>query len=106
MVLELLERSPSGEIAGHGADRVTGFIARVDAHLPTLKDDTARRDFLDRQFDGWERRYARFLVTESECEPVRVANDPPQSADFLLTITGLAARRGALVERGIGGEHA
>jgi hypothetical protein len=53
-----------------------------------------------------ERRYARFLVTESECEPVRVANDPPQSADFLLTITGLAARRGALVERGIGGEHA
>jgi hypothetical protein len=106
MVLELLERSPSGEIAGHGADRVTRFIARVDAHLPTLKDDIARRDFLDQQLDGWEHRYARFLATEGECEPVRVANDPPQAADFLLAITELAARRSALDERGMRGEHA
>jgi hypothetical protein len=106
MVLELLERSPSGKTPGHGADRVTRFIARVDAHLPTLKDDTARRDFLDEQLDGWERRYARFLATEGECEPVRVANDPPQPADFLLTITGLAARRSALDEHGMRGEHA
>lgn len=78
------------------ADRVTRFIARVDAHLPTLKDDAARRAFLDRQLDGWEHRYAHFLATEGESEPVTTLADPPQAADFLLTLTGLASRRNAL----------
>lgn len=78
------------------ADRATHFIARVDAHLPTLADDAARRAFLDRQLAGWERRFARFVASDGESEPVIVAADPPQAADFLLTITGLAARRTAL----------
>jgi hypothetical protein len=78
------------------ADRVTRFIARVDAYLPTLKNDAARRTFLDRQLDGWERRYAHFLATEGESEPVTTFADPPQAADFLLTLTGLASRRNAL----------
>jgi hypothetical protein len=37
---------------------------------------------------------------------VTAANDPPQAADFLLTITGLAARRSALDAHGTGVEHA
>ena len=80
-------------------DRATRFIARVDDYLPTLADDAARRGFLDRQLDGWERRYARFIATEGQSEPIAVPADPPQAADFLLTITRLAARRMTLEER-------
>ncbi len=71
-------------------------IARVDAHLPTLCDDAARRAFLDRQLEGWEHRYARFLATEGTSEFATDTHDPPHAADFLLTITALAARRIAL----------
>ena len=84
------------------ADRVTRFIARGDAHLPTLADDAARRAFLDQQLEGWEHRYARFVASEGDTEPVTDAADPPQAADFLLTMTGLAARRMALGETGRG----
>ena len=80
----------------HRADRASRFIARVDAHLPTLCDDAARRAFLDRQLEGWEYRYARFLATEGASEPPADPADPPQAADFLLTITALAALRSAL----------
>jgi hypothetical protein len=80
----------------HRADRAKRFIARVDAHLPTLCDDATRRAFLDRQLEGWEQRYARFLATEGASEPATHADDPPHAADFLLTITALAARRMAL----------
>jgi hypothetical protein len=75
----------------------------MDAHLPTLPDDAARRIFLDRQLDGWERRYARFVATEGCSEPAAVSAD--QAADFLLTIIGLAARRCALDGQGEGGSH-
>jgi hypothetical protein len=105
MALDRPGQSVSGQIACPTTVRATRFIARIDAHLPMLKDDAARRDFLDRQLDGWERRYARFLATEGECEPVTVANDPPQASDFLLTITGLAARRSALDGHGTRGGH-
>lgn len=77
-------------------DRATRFIARVDAHLPTLVDDGERRAFLDRQLDGWEHRYACFIATEGASEFAGNRADPPQATDFLLTITGLAARRIAL----------
>ena len=78
------------------ADRASRFIARVDAHLPTLANDGDRRAFLDRQLDGWEHRYACFIATEGASEFVASRADPPQAADFLLTITSLAARRIAL----------
>ena len=77
-------------------DRASRFIARVDAHLPTLGDDGERRAFLDRQLDGWEHRYACFIATEGASEFATSCADPPQAADFLLTIIGLAARRSAL----------
>lgn len=71
------------------------FLTRLDRHLPTLADHAARRAFLDRQLEGWQQRYARFIAT-GESEPVIIPADPPQAADFLLTITGLMARRTAL----------
>ena len=61
-----------------------------------LADQAARRDFLDRQIEGWQRRYARFITTEGDSEPILIPTDPPQAADFLLTIAGLMARRYAL----------
>ena len=80
----------------HGADRASRFIARVDAYLPTLAHDGERRAFLDRQLEGWEHRYARFLATEGASEFAANPGDPAHAADFLLTITALAARRLAL----------
>ena len=82
-----------------GGDRAARFLARVDEHLPLLADDAARRAFVDRLIAGWERRYARFVATGGACEPVAGAADPPQAADFLLTIAALAARRAALGRR-------
>jgi hypothetical protein len=64
--------------------------------LPTLADDAARRRFLDGQLEGWEHRYARFVATQGASEFAASAGDPPQAADFLLTISALAARRSAL----------
>jgi hypothetical protein len=90
------QRGASSETPCRTGDRSTRFIARVDAHLPTLADDAARRVFLERQLEGWERRYARFIATEGESEHATVPADPPQAADFLLTITALAARCDAL----------
>jgi hypothetical protein len=77
-------------------DRATRFMARVDAHLPTLADDGERRAFLDRQLEGWEHRYACFIATDGASEFASNRADPPQAFDFLLTITSLAARRVAL----------
>jgi len=88
-----------------GATRRAGrFLARLDRHLPTLADRATRRAFLDRQLAGWEARYARFIATEGGSEPAGGA-DPPQAADFLITITALAARRLALGKYGGGGDH-
>ena len=61
-----------------------------------LPDDRSRRLFLDRQIEGWESRYSRFLATDGASEPAADPADPPQAADFLLTIAGLATRRGML----------
>jgi len=78
------------------ADRTRRFIARIDAHLPRLADDRARRAFLARQLEGWECRYARFIATQGASEFSASTRDPPHAADFLLTITALAARAAAL----------
>jgi hypothetical protein len=72
------------------------YFARIDAHLPTLPDDAARRSFLLQQQAGWELRYERFILTEGKSEPCADHGDPPQASDFMLVITGLGARRGAL----------
>jgi hypothetical protein len=85
-------RAPTGQ----PPERSQRFLARLDAHLTTIAVPAARRAYLDRQIDGWEHRYARFIATDGASEPVTDAADPPQAADFLLTIMGLTARRNAL----------
>ena len=81
--------------ACRSADRTSRFIARIDAHLPRLADDRERRAFLARQLEGWECRYARFIATQGASEFAASTRDPPHAADFLLTITALAARAAA-----------
>jgi hypothetical protein len=90
------QRTGAGQLRIGGSDRTTRFLARLDDHLPSLADNAARRAFIDRQLAGWECRYAGFVASGGASEPVADPADPPQAADFLLTITGLAARRGAL----------
>ena len=85
--------------AGQPTDRARRFLARLDGHLTTLADHAARRAFLDRQIEGWQHRYARFVATGGQSEPVAIPADPPLAADFLMTITGLMARRCALDEQ-------
>jgi hypothetical protein len=75
--------------------RAARLLDRVDAVLATFPTSKARRRFLDQQIEAWERRYSRFLASEGALEIVLHPADPPQAADFLLTIAGLARRRGA-----------
>jgi hypothetical protein len=96
LVDQALVDGAAARTAGHRSDRTRRFLARLDAHLPSLADPASRRAFLDRQIDGWEQRYARFLATDGASEPTADAADPPQAADFLLTIMGLATRRNSL----------
>src|SRR4029453_16998318 len=82
----------------HRADRAKRFIARVDAHLPTLSDDAARRAFLDRQLEGWEQRYVRFLATEAprSSRPIlTIRRTPPSSCSPSLRLRRGASRLGA-----------
>jgi hypothetical protein len=83
--------------------RAARFLARLDRHLAVLADEPARCGFLERQLEGWEHRYARFVASEGASEPIGNPADPPQASDFLLTITGLAARRSALARRHVAG---
>jgi hypothetical protein len=87
-----------------GCARSSRFFGRIDAYLPALPDDEARRMFLDRQIEGWERRFSRFLASDGASEPAADPADPPHAADFLLTIEGLARRRGLLTKFSIPGE--
>jgi hypothetical protein len=96
LVDQALVDGAAARMAGHRSDRTRRFLARLDAHLPSLADPASRRAFLDRQIDGSEHRYARFLATDGASEPTADATDPPQAADFLLTIMGLATRRNSL----------
>jgi len=99
-------RKPREQITDTRSDRAGRFLARLDAYLPTIPDLAARRAFLERQIDGWEHRYARFIQSDGASEPEIEPGEPPQAADFLLTITGLAARHRALGYLERTGEHA
>ena len=103
--LRRLGLSKVAPVAAAQSNRAGRFLARLDTQLPIISDRPARCAFLDRQLEGWERRYARFIATDGASEPAADPADPPQAADFLLTIVGLAARRIALGDRGKGGNN-
>jgi hypothetical protein len=91
-------RAPEAETEHEAAKpgRDERFLARLDTHIAMLATDAARAAFIEGQLEAWQRRYARFIATQGASEPVTDAADPPQAADFLLTIAALAARRKAI----------
>ena len=72
----------AGSGACRGTDRTRRFLARIDAHLRSLAGDRERRAFLERQLEGWECRYARFIATQGASEFSASSRDPPHAADF------------------------
>lgn len=76
--------------------RTSHFLSRIDRHLQGMTSVDEQSAFLTRQTRAWEERYARFVVTAGASEPVTDPNDPPQAADFTVTITALAARRSVI----------
>jgi hypothetical protein len=93
------DRTGAGRAAPEPPGRCTRFLARLDAHLARLTDEQARRTFLDRQLEAWQRRYGRFISAHGAGESIGDGADAPQAADFLVTIAALAARRRALGNR-------
>lgn len=71
--------------------RTGRYMARVAAHLPALRDDAARHDFISREIDKWEERYARFMQTEGESHRRGDGPSQPTSFDFVETIAALGA---------------
>ncbi len=71
--------------------RTARYMRRVEAHLPALRDDYARRDFISREMDKWEERYARFIATEGDAHRRGDDADQPSAFDFTETIAALGA---------------
>lgn len=76
-------------------DLTAAYAARLDAHLPTLADDRARRAFLTSQLQRFENDYIAFQGKAARDEPL-----PPnvRAADFTLTIAEIGRRLGAYAE--------
>jgi hypothetical protein len=71
--------------------RTDRYMCRVAAHLPSLRDDTARREFVSREIDKWEQRYACFMLTEGDSHRCGDAPGQPTAFDFVETIAALDA---------------
>lgn len=73
----------------HLSPHVTRYLARVDAHLDTIQIASAREEFLERERDKWERRYADFARRVDARQPT----DPAVTAwDYVDTISELSIR--------------
>ena len=71
--------------------RTDRYMCRVAAHLPSLRDDAARREFVSREIDKWEQRYACFMLTEGDSHRCGDAPGQPTAFDFIETIAALGA---------------
>jgi hypothetical protein len=84
---------------GASPSRTDHYLTRVEAHLPALVNDAARRDFISREMDKWEERYARFIATEGESHRCGDGPDQPSAFDFAETIAALGAVQTRYSER-------
>lgn len=62
------------------------YRARLDEKLAELADNRARRAFLDREFDRWERLFNRWIG-----EPEILPN--AHAADFAITLADISTRQ-------------
>ena len=88
----LLTEGMTAPIRTSRADR---YLQGVDAALPAMTPSKQRK-FLDRLSEGWEQRYRIFVSSHGRTEYSADPRDPVTAADFMLTLTGLAARRAEL----------
>ena len=79
--------------------RTSRYMRRVEAHLPAMANDAARRAFISRELDKWEERYARFMETEGDSHRSGDGSDQPSAFDFVETITALGAVQSRLNQR-------
>src|SRR5688572_28268909 len=79
--------------------RTDRYIARIETHLPALTNDAARRDFISREIDKWEERYARFIETGGESHRQGDGPGQPTAFDFVETLAALGARQSRYAER-------
>jgi hypothetical protein len=68
---------------------IARYLARVDAHLPTLPDDGARVAFLNNEMSKWDARYENF---GARVEAGAKVDPDVQAADFIVTIADLRTR--------------
>lgn len=71
------------------APHVARYIARVDAHLPTLASDDDRHAFLKAEEAKWIGRYTEFssrVIAGAHVDP------DVQAADYVFTIAELGQR--------------
>jgi hypothetical protein len=73
--------------------RTDRYLGRVAEHLPALGDDSARREFISREMDKWEERYACFRRTEGDSHRCGDGPGQPTAFDFIETIAALGAMR-------------
>lgn len=69
-------------------DRTTRYAARLDAHLPTLADDAARRAFLTSQFNFFDRKYGEFQIKVMRGDDV----GDETAWDYVLSMTEISGR--------------
>lgn len=70
-------------------NRAARYCARVDAHLPTLPSDAAKRAFIANEIEKWMERYANFARTvDSGVDPGDV-----HAVDYVETIAELHSRK-------------
>jgi hypothetical protein len=79
--------------------RTDRYLTRVETHLPALKTDAARHDFIAREIDKWEERYARFIETEGESHRRGDGSGQPTAFDFVETLTALGAMQSRYAKR-------
>lgn len=71
------------------------FGQRLDAHLPTLRNDRERFSFLNGQFSKWNYRYCAWQIDGDSELPDREFG-PITATDFVLLLGEIGRRRDAI----------
>ncbi|HET7682014.1 MAG TPA: hypothetical protein VFK79_17985 [Xanthobacteraceae bacterium] len=79
--------------------RTDRYLTRVETHLRALKSDATRRDFISREIDKWEERYARFVESAGESHRGGDGSGQPTAFDFAETLIALGAMQSRYAER-------
>ena len=73
-------------------NRTERYMEKIHTMCAGLDTDEDIEQLLRKLKEGWERRYADFIITDGESEPVDNPYDPPQASDFTMTLLGLSVR--------------